>query len=78
MDAARADLDRALTLSPTDAHTLFVIAVFYEQRLQQREAALTWLSRAIAKGQTWREIDRVPALRDLRRDPRFEKLRHAA
>jgi serine/threonine-protein kinase len=78
MDAARADLDRALTLSPTDAHTLFVIAVFYEQRLQQREAALTWLSRAIARGQTWREIDHLPTLRDLRKDPRFKKLRSTA
>jgi tetratricopeptide (TPR) repeat protein len=78
MDAARSLLDKTLKLAPTEAHTLFRIGVFYEERLHERDAALSWLSRAIARGQTWREIDRLPALRDLRRDPRFEKLRHAA
>jgi serine/threonine-protein kinase len=78
MVAARSDLAEALKLSPDDAHTLFRVAVFYETRLRQRDSALNWLSRAVAKGQTWREIDRAPELRDLRMDPRFETLRHAA
>ena len=78
MEAARSALQQTLALSPTDAHTLYRIAVFYEQRLHEREAALNWLSRAIAQGQTWREIDRVPALRELRMDPRFKKIRQTA
>jgi hypothetical protein len=76
--AARSDLGEALQLSPDDAHTLFRVAVFHETRLRQRDSALNWLSRAVASGQTWREIDRAPELRELRMDPRFEKLRHAA
>jgi len=78
MTAARAALAETLKLAPTDAHTLLRIALFYEQRLGDRDAALTWLSRSVARGQTWREIDRSPLLRKLREDPRFAKLRHAA
>jgi serine/threonine protein kinase/tetratricopeptide (TPR) repeat protein len=73
--AARSDLKQALTLEPTEAHTLFQIATFYEHRLGKRSEALAWLSKAVAHGQTWREIDRSPILRDLRADPRFEQLR---
>jgi tetratricopeptide (TPR) repeat protein len=74
---ATTSLTAALSLKPTDSHTLFQVAVFYEQRLKQRDAALDWLAKAIAAGQTWREIDRSPILHALREDPRFLKLRHA-
>ena len=72
---ARAALTRAISLAPKDAHTLFQIGLFYEQRLRQRTDALTWLEKALGQGQTWREIDNEPALRELRQDPRFVKLR---
>jgi tetratricopeptide (TPR) repeat protein len=74
---APTSLTAALALTPTDSHTLFQVAVFYEQRLKQRGVALDWLAKAIAAGQTWREIDRSPTLRALREDPRFLKLRQA-
>jgi tetratricopeptide (TPR) repeat protein len=72
---ALASLDKAISLEPDDAHTLFQIAVFLEYRAGRRDEALTWLSKAVARGQTWIEIDRAPALRELRKDPRFQKLR---
>ena len=78
MDAARLDLAQTLKLAPTEAHTLLLIAAFYEHRLHNRSEALTWLSNALAHGQTWREVDRSPLLRSLRADARFSKLRHAA
>ena len=75
MDKARAAFSAALALAPDDAHTLFQIGVFYESRLNARDEALKWLTRAVERGQTWREIDRAPELRDLRTDPRFQELR---
>jgi tetratricopeptide (TPR) repeat protein len=74
---ARASLARAIALAPSEAHTLFQIALFYEQRLRQRTDALIWLEKALAQGQTWREIDNEPSLRQLRQDARFAKLRAA-
>ena len=76
MDAAREALSAALRLAPTEANTLFLLGVFYEARLKDRDEALKWLAKAIAHGQTWREIDKLPALRRLRDDPRFQQLRH--
>jgi tetratricopeptide (TPR) repeat protein len=73
---ARIALNRALTLAPEDAHTLFRLAVFYETRLKARDEALKWLAKAVERGQTWREIDRAPELRKLRADPRFQQLRN--
>src|SRR5262249_4703064 len=75
MDKARASLEQVLRLAPTDSHTLFQIAVFYEFRLHQRDDALSWLSRAIEQGQTWREVDGASSLRELRKDSRFQRLR---
>jgi serine/threonine-protein kinase len=73
-DGMRA-LERALALKPTDPHTLFLLCVIYEYRLMMREQALEWLEKAVDRGQTWREIDHAPALRELRKDPRFKTLR---
>src|SRR5262249_5736241 len=67
--------NKVLSMKPEDHHILFQIAVFYEFRLARRNEALTWLSRAVERGQTWTEIDRAPALRDLRKDSGFERLR---
>jgi len=81
-NAALGDNDKAfdyfstvLKLAPNDAHTLFQIAVFYEFRMGKRDQALTWLAKAIERGQTWREINTSPTLRELRKDPNFQKLR---
>ena len=74
---ARAALNHALRLAPEDAHTLFRLAVFYETRLKARDDALKWLTKAVERGQTWREIDRAPELRQLRADPRFQQLRNS-
>ena len=76
IDKAREALSDALRLAPTEAHTLFLIGVFYEARLNERDEALKWLDKAVGRGQMWGEIDRLPALRRLRQDPRFERLRH--
>ncbi len=72
---ARASLARAIALKPADAHTLLRIATFFEERLHQRTEALSWLEQALARGQTWREIDNEPLLRELRQDPRFVALK---
>jgi serine/threonine-protein kinase len=76
MDKARLSLTQVLRLAPTDSHTLYRIAVFYEFRLHQRDDALLWLSRAIEHGQTWQEVDGEQTLRELRKDPRFQRMRH--
>jgi serine/threonine-protein kinase len=75
VDAARSSLDQVLRLAPTDGHTLFQLATFYEARLGERDRALAWLARALEEGQTWREIDSAPPLRALRADPRFLGMR---
>jgi tetratricopeptide (TPR) repeat protein/TolB-like protein/predicted Ser/Thr protein kinase len=72
---ARSELQSALALKPSDAHTLFTIAAIYEQRFGQRDEALQWLTRSIEQGQTWREIDHAPMFAELRKDPRFQQLR---
>jgi len=81
-NAALGDNDKAfdyfstvLKLAPNDAHTLFQIAAFYEFRMGKRDQALAWLAKAIERGQTWREINSSPTLRELRKDPNFQKLR---
>jgi tetratricopeptide (TPR) repeat protein len=76
IDKARESLANAVSLMPTDAHTLFLIGVFHEYRLGNRDEALSWLAQAVRNGQTWVEIDREPALLRLRNDPRFQQLRH--
>jgi serine/threonine-protein kinase len=73
---ARQALASALALMPTEPHTLFAIGVFYEYRLGNSREALNWLAKAVEHGQTWREIDREPALLRLRKDPGFQQLRH--
>ena len=73
---SRRHLQAALDLKPADAHFFLTLALFYEQRLHQRDRALNALTEAVSLGQTWREVDRSPMLAELRRDPRFQSLRH--
>lgn len=72
---ARAAVAEVVKSAPTDAQTLTRLAVLFESRFKERNEALSWLVRAIEAGQPWREIDRSPFLGELRRDPRFQKLR---
>jgi tetratricopeptide (TPR) repeat protein len=74
---AKASLDAAIKLAPTNGRTMFEIAELLEYRFRQRDEALKWLAKAVEHGQTWPEIDRSPYLGDLRRDPRFERMRHS-
>src|SRR5262249_23893905 len=74
-DKAREFFSTVLKLAPGEAHILFQIAAYFEFRLRDRDQALTWLAKAVENGQTWREIDSSPTLRELRKDPRFQKLR---
>ena len=76
-ERSQAALDQVLRASPEDAHTRFALAVYYESRRGNRAEALEWLAKSLASGQTWREVDRLPALRQLRADPRFQELRRA-
>jgi serine/threonine-protein kinase len=72
---AKASLDEAIRLSPTNGRTLFDIAGILEQYFGERDEALKWLQKAVEHGQSWPEIDRSPTLQKLRRDPRYERIR---
>jgi serine/threonine-protein kinase len=76
-DPARAKplIERALNLAPDNHQVLFQAAVLNELYFQQRDAALRLLSRAVKQNHPWDEIERSPALRHLRDDPRFAELR---
>jgi serine/threonine-protein kinase len=77
-DKAFSTFDKVLALSPKDRRILFQIAVFYEYRAARRDEALAWLTKAIKAGQTWTEVDRAPALQELRKDARFQQLRRGS
>jgi tetratricopeptide (TPR) repeat protein len=55
MAQTRTELQKALDLKPSDAHTLYQIAVIYEQRFGQRDKALQYLRKSIEQGQTSRD-----------------------
>ena len=67
---ARALSARAVALAPDDADVLAVVASV-DETFGDRAAALQKISRAIANGYPRWEIERDPALRALREDPRF-------
>jgi eukaryotic-like serine/threonine-protein kinase len=75
LDAGKRAVAEALKLGIDDAKTMFRLAAFYEGRLHARDEALTWLTRAVQNGYTWREIDRAPELAELRKDKGFQELR---
>jgi tetratricopeptide (TPR) repeat protein/TolB-like protein len=70
-------LRRALSTAPEDPEVLFKAAVVYEYNLKRRDDALQMLERAIQRRYSWKEIDRSPSLSELRKDPRYAKLRNA-
>ncbi len=74
---ARALAARALALAPGDADVLQV-AAGVDEMLGQREAALETLAQALAAGYSRWEIERNPAYRALRQDPRFAEVLKAA
>jgi eukaryotic-like serine/threonine-protein kinase len=74
---ARVLIGRALALAPADPDVLQTAAGIDEE-LGQREAALAKLARALAAGSPRWEIERDPALRALREDPRFADVLKAA
>ena len=74
---ARALVARALALAPGDADVLQV-AAGVDEMLGQRDAALAKLTRALAAGYSRWEVERNPAYRALRQDPRFAEVLKAA
>jgi len=67
-------LHKTIQLQPTDVSLIFRIGYIYEQ-LEMRNEALMWLEKALAKEDLLTEIESDPALRDLRNDPRFKKMK---
>ena len=63
----------ALETDPTNANALYQAAVVANLR-GDRNAAVSWLTRAIAAGYTATDAARDPEFSNLRKDPRFEKL----
>ncbi|MBZ5509651.1 MAG: protein kinase [Acidobacteriia bacterium] len=70
---ARDLLQQGLQTPPSDPETLFRAADVYLQ-LDDRDAAFTWLARAIQAGTPVAEIERDPTWNDLRTDPRYQRL----
>ena len=70
---ARALAARALAAAPGDADVLQVAAGI-DEMLGRREAALARLTQALAAGYSRWEVERNPAYRALREDPRFAEI----
>jgi serine/threonine protein kinase/tetratricopeptide (TPR) repeat protein len=66
-------LKLALDLSSDDPEYLLTAAIVYNQ-LGDREAALAWLEKAIARGYSLAEIRAAPEFDNLRDQPRFQQL----
>jgi serine/threonine-protein kinase len=60
-------------LGVQNAETAFMLAGTYEQ-LSDRDAALNWLSQAVAKGYSRDTIESSPSLAELRKDSRYRTL----
>ena len=66
-------LKLALDLSPEDPEYLLTAAIVHNQ-LGDREVALAWLEKAIARGYSLSEIRAAPEFDNLRDQPRFQQL----
>jgi len=77
-DRARELMDKALGLAPGDAGLMFQAGVVHELWFKDRTQAIQWLGRALAAGYQWSEVERSPALADLRTDSRVGELRAKA
>ena len=72
-EKARQRIERALDLAPQDEQVLFRASDTYEQ-LGERELALQWIKKALAHGLPQADVERDPAFRDLRSDPRYQQI----
>ncbi len=71
---AAAEIEKALHLSPNDGTVQFRAALVYEQ-IHQRDRALRALKASLRAGsECLEEFRRAPPLKDLRKDPRFNRL----
>jgi tetratricopeptide (TPR) repeat protein len=73
--SARALIDKALALTPDDAGLMFQAGVVYEYYFHDRLRGIEWLGRSLAAGYQWKEVERSPALAELRKDARIQDLR---
>jgi serine/threonine protein kinase/tetratricopeptide (TPR) repeat protein len=71
--AARARLEEALAIDSDDLFVEYAAAHTYEQ-LGERDKALEWIGKALAKGYPVGEITRDPFMQKLKEDERFEQL----
>ena len=69
---AKQAIDSALRLDPTNATALYQAAVIAAIR-KDPESAAAWLARAITNGYSEKSAARDPELRELRKDPAFQK-----
>ncbi len=63
-------------LSTNDPALLFRAGVIYEYYFHDRAQALTFLSRALARGYDRAEVEHAPALAELRKDPKYNSLQN--
>ena len=70
--AAQTHIKMALEADPTNGDVLYHAAVVANLR-GERDAAVSWLTRAIAAGYTATDAARDPEFSNLRSDPRFLK-----
>jgi serine/threonine-protein kinase len=66
-------LERATSSPVVDAQLMSVIGESYED-LGERDRALLWLGRALDNGVTLSQIEGMPSLDELRKDPRYAEL----
>jgi eukaryotic-like serine/threonine-protein kinase len=72
--SAAAEIEKALHLSPTDGTVQFWATLVYEQ-IHQRDRALRALKASLQAGpEHLEEFRQAPPLKDLRNDPRFNRL----
>ena len=72
-EKARRLLDVVLALESNELEVMTRIGEVYEH-LGNRDEALIWIGRALARGYSLIDIQTEPGLKKLREDPRFEIL----
>ncbi len=70
---AEAHIGKARQLTPANRNVLWNAALVYELA-GERDHALEALKAAIRAGQPLEEVRREPALKNLRKDPRYARL----
>jgi len=72
-DRARSILEQLKDLELNDLEVVFRMGTTYEI-LGERELALQWIEKALERGYSLVESERIPGLEDLREDARFQQL----